>query len=124
VWNQLKSSDIPPSDAEMSKWESEFNQLMRSGDEDFDYDKMMKEAWEHDAGERERTPLYDDEGIPQLSPYSFGKFDGYTCEYSHLTKVHRSEQPLPRPVIVTEPLAGCQGPARAQRLAYGGWPSA
>ncbi|KAI0029662.1 peroxisome targeting signal receptor [Vararia minispora EC-137] len=76
VWDQMKNSDMPPSDSEMAKWESEFNHLMRGGDEDYDYDGVMREVWENEH-ERENALKFDDEGIPALSPYVFEKNNPY-----------------------------------------------
>jgi peroxin-5 len=64
----------------MSKWESEFNQLMSvERDElDHDYGSAMQHAWENGMGNFTGTVLgetglkFDSEGIPILSEYTFG----------------------------------------------------
>ena len=61
----------------MAKWEAEFNQLMRSENEepDYDYGNMMKDIWEHgynQSGDASLEPQYDEQGVPALSAYVFG----------------------------------------------------
>lgn len=63
----------------MSKWESEFNQLMSAQrDElDHDYGSVMQQAWENGLGNFSAADLdaglqFDSEGIPMLGEYAFG----------------------------------------------------
>jgi len=74
VWNHLRDSDLPPPQEEMAKWEAEYNQLMNSQREDFDYGSVMQEAWENGVGDYDDTLLglkFDEEGIPSLGDYAF-----------------------------------------------------
>lgn len=74
---------MPPPAEDMAKWESEFNQLMQSQRDDFDYESTMREAWENGLGSydgmSENRPddfatKFTEEGIPLLEPYTFGTF--------------------------------------------------
>jgi peroxin-5 len=64
----------------MSKWESEFNQLMSAQRDDLDHDfgGAMKEAWESGVGDfseniaEDKYFKFDSEGMPILSEYTFG----------------------------------------------------
>ncbi|KAG6845314.1 hypothetical protein H0H87_011164, partial [Tephrocybe sp. NHM501043] len=80
VWNQLQSSDLPPPQEEMAKWEAEFNQLMTDQRDELyhDYGASMQNVWENGTGSFNETiigeqPLtFDAEGIPVLGEYIFG----------------------------------------------------
>jgi peroxin-5 len=74
VWNQLQSSDIPPPAEDMARWEAEYNQLMNSERDEFDYDygSALNEAWKDDVT-HETAIKFDDDGLPILGQYIFGK---------------------------------------------------
>ncbi|KAI0341900.1 TPR-like protein [Trametopsis cervina] len=71
IWDQMQTSDIPPAQEEMAKWEAEYNQLMHSSVEDWDYDygSTFTEAYKNGLGE-EKSKLNDD-GLPILGSYVF-----------------------------------------------------
>lgn len=73
IWDQMQTSDIPPAQEEMAKWEAEYNQLMHSSVEDWDYDygSTFTEAYKNGLGE-EKSKLNDD-GLPILGSYVFGE---------------------------------------------------
>ena len=82
VWDQLQNSDVPPLQEDLAMWEAEFNQLMtsqREADLDYDFGAAMQEAFQSgDHGDFQNPTshqMFDDEGLPILTPYSFGKFD-------------------------------------------------
>lgn len=59
----------------MAKWEAEFNQLMNAqrDEYDLDYGSAMQNAWaDYDGNLDENSVKFDSEGLPILSPYSFG----------------------------------------------------
>lgn len=64
----------------MSKWESEFNQLMSAerDEVDHDYGSGLQQAWENGVGNFSGTVLgdtglkFDSEGMPILGEYTFG----------------------------------------------------
>jgi peroxin-5 len=72
VWDQMKNSDMPPSDSEMAKWESEFNHMMHE-DESYDYGAAMKDLWEKGENDLNTNLRFDEQGIPELKSYEFGK---------------------------------------------------
>lgn len=100
----MKNSDMPPSDSEMAKWEAEFNQLSQGNDEDYDYDKMMREVWENSAAESEPTVRFDEEGIPVLSAYSFGWYYDFVLRFPDLTASLEQSNPY------LDPSASAQNP--------------
>ena len=74
---------MPPPAEDMAKWEAEFNQLMQSQRDEFDYESTMREAWEgglgsydgmSDARPDDFALKFNEEGIPLLDPYTFGTF--------------------------------------------------
>lgn len=81
VWDHLQNSDLPPPEEDLSKWESEFNQLMSAQRDDtvHDYGAAMQQAWEGGVGDLQEKELggprmnFDAEGIPILGDYIFGK---------------------------------------------------
>ena len=84
VWASLQSSEVPPPQEDMAKWESEFQQLMQSQRDDADYGKTMREGWENGLGSYDGEEMkpsdsfdtkFDEEGIPILGPYIFGKLE-------------------------------------------------
>ncbi|GLB37649.1 putative P-loop containing nucleoside triphosphate hydrolase protein [Lyophyllum shimeji] len=85
VWDHLQDSELPPPQEDLSKWESEFNQLMSAQrDElDHDYGASMQNAWESGIGNISGTtvgeqPLkFDAEGIPILGEYTFEQNNKY-----------------------------------------------
>ncbi|KAI0320927.1 hypothetical protein OF83DRAFT_1168929 [Amylostereum chailletii] len=89
VWDQMRNSDMPPPQDEMAKWEAEFNQLMRSQDENLDYGSGMQQAWENGLGDLGDTfgdtVKFDHEGIPLLDPYSFESNNKYLDHSSSTT---------------------------------------
>lgn len=63
----------------MQKWEAEFNQLMNSQREDeYDLEGAMNSAWEDKYGNLEQPAanptVFNDDGIPLLGDYIFGKY--------------------------------------------------
>lgn len=75
MWDQLQNSDVPPPQADLAKWEAEFNQLMsseREDDVDYDFEGSMREAFQS-GQEPDQSSLqqFDDEGLPILTPYTF-----------------------------------------------------
>lgn len=74
VWDQLQDSTLPPSKEDMARWEAEFNQLMNADREDTDYGDAMQGAW-NDAVANDLNMKFDDEGLPILGEYIFGKSD-------------------------------------------------
>ena len=73
----MQSSDIPPPEEEMAKWEAQFNQMMNAQREDldFDYAGMMQDTWENMAKSdfsNEPALEFDEQGIPALGEYVFG----------------------------------------------------
>ncbi len=56
------------------KWEAEYNQLMSSTRDEFDYGASMQEAWNTGTA-NETTIRFDDEGLPILGDYIFGECD-------------------------------------------------
>lgn len=80
MWDELQKSELPPPEEDMARLEAEFRQLMEAQGESLenDYGASMKEAWENGLGAYDGTNMpdrleFDDEGIPKLEPYSFGK---------------------------------------------------
>ncbi|KAF8070667.1 hypothetical protein FPV67DRAFT_1035722 [Lyophyllum atratum] len=79
VWENLQDSDLPPPKEDLSKWESEFNQLMSAqrDDLDHDYGASMQNAWESGIGDIPGTTIgeqplkFDREGLPVLGQYIF-----------------------------------------------------
>ncbi|EIW83053.1 TPR-like protein [Coniophora puteana RWD-64-598 SS2] len=96
AWEQLQTSEKPPAQEDMAKWEAEFNQLMAADREenDYDYGAAMQDAWANShSGENgfvEEPVKFDEEGIPILSDYAFessNKFlDGSTLVTSPLSE--------------------------------------
>jgi len=80
VWDQLQNSDVPPPKEDMSKWESEFNQLMSAQRDELDhgYGVAMQQAWETGLGNfsgavpGDMGLKFNSEGIPILDDYTFG----------------------------------------------------
>ncbi|KAF9050007.1 peroxisome targeting signal receptor [Panaeolus papilionaceus] len=72
-----------PSEADLSKWEAEFSQLMNSQrDELEDIGSNMQNAWESGIGNYASNPIekpiqFDDQGIPQLGDYIFETSNKY-----------------------------------------------
>ena len=64
----------------MQKLEAEYQQLMQANKEnlDFDYGASIREAFGDDLGSFTQAfpdgTKFNDEGIPQLPPYEFGKY--------------------------------------------------
>ncbi|KAF5380594.1 hypothetical protein D9615_004619 [Tricholomella constricta] len=85
VWDDLQNSELPPPKEDLSKWESEFNQLMSAQrDElDHDYGASMQSAWESGIGDIPGTTLgeqplkFDPEGLPILGQYVFEQNNKY-----------------------------------------------
>ncbi|KAG5647025.1 hypothetical protein DXG03_001395 [Asterophora parasitica] len=85
VWQDLQNGDLPPPQEDLSKWESEFNQLMSAQrDElDHDYGASMQNAWEsgigdfHDTAPGEAPLKFDAEGLPILGQYDFEQVNAY-----------------------------------------------
>ena len=80
LWGKLRSSSVPPPEESKSKWEAEFNQVMSSERDELDYGDLMQEAWESGLGDfsnddhlQSQYTNFDDEGIPFLPDYAFGK---------------------------------------------------
>jgi peroxin-5 len=76
VWDNLKNSELPPSEDELAKWEAEYNQVMQAQREDFDYGEDIESAWKDGFGniDEDLEPAkFDDEGRPILEPYKFGQ---------------------------------------------------
>lgn len=59
----------------MAKWEAEYNQLMSSSRDDYDYDygETMQGAWSDATAAQESPVKFDDDGLPVLGDYTFGK---------------------------------------------------
>ena len=81
MWDQLQNSDIPPPQEDWAKWEAEFNQLMtsqREDDLDYDFGAAMQEAFQNgdhgDSQNKTSHQMFDDEGLPILTAYSFGEW--------------------------------------------------
>ena len=73
VWDQMQNSDMPPPIEDITKWEAEFNQLMNSQDDDFDYGADMQSAWESGLSDfGGGSARFDEQGLPILEPYNFG----------------------------------------------------
>ena len=73
----MQSSDIPPPEEEMAKWEAQFNQMMNAEREDldFDYGKTMQDAWDdmNDSDYAVEPQIqFDEQGLPILEEYVFG----------------------------------------------------
>ena len=81
MWGQLQNSDVPPPQADLAKWEAEFNQLMNSGredDVDYDFGSSMREALRSGLEPDQFSPQqFDDEGLPILTPYAFEPHNKY-----------------------------------------------
>ncbi|PPQ98774.1 hypothetical protein CVT24_003332 [Panaeolus cyanescens] len=66
-----------PSEADLSKWEAEFSQIMNSQRDALeDLGANMQNAWESGLGNYEGSPVekpiqFDEQGIPQLGDYVF-----------------------------------------------------
>lgn len=75
VWDELQDSEMPPSQSEMAKWESEFNQMMDSQRDDMeDFGAEMEEQYRRLTGEDsalDNLIQFDEDGIPQLGEYVF-----------------------------------------------------
>lgn len=74
----ILSSAAP--DEDTAKWEAELNQLMQAQREELEleYGQSMREAWESGMGQYDGDTLpdpmkFDDEGVPILDAYTFGK---------------------------------------------------
>ncbi|THH02071.1 hypothetical protein EW026_g733 [Hermanssonia centrifuga] len=76
VWDSLQNSTLPPAQEDMAKWEAEYNQLMSSTRDEFDYGASMQEAWNTGTA-NETTIRFDDEGLPILGDYIFEKENKY-----------------------------------------------
>lgn len=71
----------------MSKWESEFNQLMSAerDEVDHDYGSEMQQTWENGVGNFSGTVLgdtglkFDSDGMPILGEYTFGTMVMISC---------------------------------------------
>lgn len=75
MWDRLKSSNLPPQEDEYTKWEAEYNQIMQSQRDEFDFGEDMENAWKNGLGnfdEEFETTKFDDGGMPILEPYKFG----------------------------------------------------
>jgi peroxin-5 len=78
IWDQLQNSDLPPPKEDMTKWESEFNQLMSAQrDElDHDYGAAMQQAWDSGVGNFSVNGVnalkFNSEGMPIQGEYTFG----------------------------------------------------
>ncbi|EKM54250.1 uncharacterized protein PHACADRAFT_97499 [Phanerochaete carnosa HHB-10118-sp] len=86
VWDHLKSSELPPPDEELAKWEAQYRELMEShrSDMDFDYGASLGEAWRNSEFDDEFTKtMFDDEGVPQLQPYMFEPENKYMDPSTH-----------------------------------------
>ena len=55
----------------MARWEAEYNQLMSSTRDDWDYGQTTESAYNDMAG-NEAVTKFDDEGLPILGDYEFG----------------------------------------------------
>jgi hypothetical protein len=80
----MKSSDLPPPDEDLAKWEAEYSQLMEGqrSDLDVDYGAMMEEAWRGshlDGTVPDAMPMFDDQGLPRLESYEFGMCSSLTA---------------------------------------------
>jgi peroxin-5 len=85
VWDELQDSELPPPQSDMAKWESEFNQMMNSEREDMDFDAEIEEQYKNLTREElgiDPPVQFDQDGIPQLGEYVFGK-----CS-SHIVTLH------------------------------------
>ncbi|KAF9469877.1 hypothetical protein BDZ94DRAFT_1151032 [Collybia nuda] len=89
VWDHLQNSDLPPPKEDLSKWESEFNQLMSAQRDDLshDYGVSMQRAWEGGIGNLQEKELesprmhFDAEGIPILGDYIFERNNKYINQF-------------------------------------------
>ncbi|XP_006460776.1 hypothetical protein AGABI2DRAFT_142912 [Agaricus bisporus var. bisporus H97] len=85
VWEELQTSELPPPQEDMAKWEAEFNQLMSSQRDELEtgYGTSMQQAWEGGLGDLSSDTVpgdridFDDEGVPMLDPYVFEKNNRY-----------------------------------------------
>ncbi|KAF7321780.1 TPR-REGION domain-containing protein [Mycena kentingensis (nom. inval.)] len=101
-WDEMQKSDLPPPEADMAKWEAEFQQLMSAQrDElDHDYGAAMKQAWEGGIGDygdlSDSQPLkFDANGIPILDDYVFETNNKHVSDAS-------SESPLAKAKALLE----------------------
>ena len=92
---------MPPPAEDMAKWEAEFNQLMQSQRDEFDYESTMREAWEGGLGSYDGMSdsrpddfalKFNEKGIPLLDPYTFGTFTLNSQALNHSLLHHRSGQ--------------------------------
>ena len=91
AWQDLQAPDTPPEKEDLAKWEAEFSQMMNAQREslDYDYGESMQQAWEsgandlQDDGVRE-SMKFDDDGLPILGPYEFGKRTRLTVFFSSI----------------------------------------
>ena len=81
IWDSLRTSENPPSEEDIEKMEAEFKQLMESQKDsslaEYNYGASMAEAWENGLGQYDGDMMpstrFDEEGVPILEPYNFGK---------------------------------------------------
>ena len=118
IWDQLQSSDLPPPQEDMAKWESQFNQLMssqRDGDEatgemgDFAEQMWNQESNSYNWSDESRVQ-FDNEGLPIMGPYVFGMWTSpsRTTEFRCVHPLRRDRQQIPRPICV-RPVASAGG---------------
>ena len=89
AWENLQAPDTPPEKEDLAKWEAEFSQMMNAQREslDYDYGESMQQAWEsgasdlQDDGVRE-SMKFDEDGLPILGPYEFGKISRPSCHFT------------------------------------------
>ncbi|KAI0732088.1 peroxisome targeting signal receptor [Fomitopsis betulina] len=85
IWDQMQSSDIPPPQEDMAKWEAQFNQIMnsqRDGDEAAgEYGEFANQLWNQEAGtydwSDESKVEFDNEGLPIMGNYTFENENKY-----------------------------------------------
>ena len=79
MWDRLRSSELPPPADDLAKWEAEFNHIMQSQRDDMDFEEDIQNAWQSGLGNYDEDlqsvehVKFDDDGIPLLEPYKFGK---------------------------------------------------
>ncbi|KAJ3494592.1 hypothetical protein NMY22_g20052 [Coprinellus aureogranulatus] len=79
AWDEMQKSDIPSTEDDLAKWESEFSQMMNAQRDELDYGESMQNAWESGLGDfqegasTEKPLQFDDEGVPLLGEYIFGR---------------------------------------------------
>ncbi|VDB96489.1 unnamed protein product [Peniophora sp. CBMAI 1063] len=125
VWEQMQNSDMPPPKEDLAKWEAEFNQLMRSDNEepDYDYGNMMKEIWEQGLNQSPESmePQYDEQGVPALSTYVFEQQNPYLDPSSSRSCLEDAKGLLARGGSLTEAALLLEAAIQRGELGTGGY---